>query len=167
MRVPIRPASGFTLIEMVLALSIFSLILLMAYQAIVSSAEAQQRVSQSVDQQNELRSAYRTLSNAFDSQAQFFGDKHSIEFDLSSADSEWLEGVDWLRLVISNDQRLSAYIDSEAQASRLLSLVDQAEFSYIDGDLKHLRWDKIQRPNAVELSWREQGELHRWRFDVK
>jgi prepilin-type N-terminal cleavage/methylation domain-containing protein len=162
-----KQVNGFTLIEMVLALSIFSLILLIAYQAMVSSSRAKLRVSNSVDQQSERRSAYRTLSNAIDSQANVNGDRYSIEFDLSSADSPWLEGADRLRLVITDDQSLWAYIDNQQPGSRLLGAMDQAEFSYFDDGVSELSWNKTVRPNAIELSWSEQGQLQRWRFSVR
>lgn len=159
-----KHAGGFTLIEMVLSLSVFSLILLIAYQTVVLSSQAKLRVSAAVDQQSDLRSAYRTLSNAFDSQANFIGDRHFIEFDLTTAESNWLEGAERLRLVISDDQRLLAYIDGQQSPSRLLGLIDQAEFGYLDDDLNHKEWNKAQAPNVIELSWRERGELLRWRF---
>ena len=167
MRQSITQHSGFTLIEMLLALSIFSLMLLFTYQTIVSSADAKRRVSESVGQQSELRSAYRTLSNAFASKAIFIGDKSSIDFDLSSADSAWLEGADRLSLVFSKDQSLLAFVDDEAQASRLLSSINQAQFGYIHGGLRYRQWDKTQRPDLVVLSWNEQGELQRWQFDTR
>ena len=162
-----KQANGFTLIEMVLALSIFSLILLMAYQALVSSSQAKLRVSNAVDQQSERRSAYRTLGNAIDSLATINGDRHFIEFDLSSADSPWLEGADRLRLEIAADHSLWAYIDDQQPGSRLLELGDQAEFSYLDDGLSQMRWSKAIRPNAIELSWSEQGQLQYWRFSAR
>lgn len=162
-----KQVNGFTLIEMVLALSIFSLILLIAYQAVVSSSQAKLRVSNAVELQSERRSAYRTLSNAIDSQALINGDRHSIEFDLSSADSPWLEGVDRLRLVIADDQSLWAYIDGQQPGSRLLSWIDQAEFSYFNDDISQPNWNKASRPSAIELSWSERGQLQRWRFSAR
>ena len=168
-RSKIKPSTsaGFTLIELVLAMSIFSLILLMAYQALTSSAQAKLRVSQSVEAQSDLRSAYRTLSNAFDSRAQIKGDTHSIELDLTTADSAWLEGAKRIQFVIGDDQALWAYIDRQSQASRLFSGLELAEFRYIDGDLSHRNWRNSQRPDAVELSWSEGGVLRRWRFDTR
>jgi prepilin-type N-terminal cleavage/methylation domain-containing protein len=156
--------NGFTLIEMVLSLSIFSLILLIAYQTVVSSSQAKLRVAKSVEQQSELRSAYRTLTNAFDSQASFIGDKHFIEFDLTTAQSPWLEEAESLRLVLTEDQRLLAYVDGRQSPSPLLSFINQAEFSYLDDDLIQLRWNRSQPPKAIQLSWNKQGELQRWRF---
>jgi prepilin-type N-terminal cleavage/methylation domain-containing protein len=162
-----KQVNGFTLIEMVLALSIFSLILLIAYQAVVSSSQAKLRVSNAVDLQSERRSAYRTLSNAIDSQASISGDRYAIEFDLSSADSPWLEGADRLRLVIADDQSLWAYIDGQQPGSRLLGSIHQAEFSYVNDGISLLNWNKASQPSAIELSWSEQGQLQRWRFSTR
>ncbi|MBL4672966.1 MAG: prepilin-type N-terminal cleavage/methylation domain-containing protein [Arenicella sp.] len=162
-----KQVNGFTLIEMVLALSIFSLILLIAYQTVVSSSQARLRVSNAIDQQSERRSAYRTLSNAVDSQASVSGDRYSIEFDLSTADSPWLEGADRLRLVIADDHSLWAYVDGQQPGSRLLREIDQAEFSYFNDGISQLNWNKASRPSAIELNWSEQGQLQRWRFSAR
>jgi len=162
-----KHANGFTLLEMVLALSIFSLILLMAYQAVVSSSQAKLRVSNAVDHQSEQRSAYRTLGNAVGSLADINGDRHFIEFDLSYADSPWLEDVGRLRLVIATDRSLWAYVDDQEPGTRLLGLGEQAEFSYIDDGIRQLSWSKSNRPSAIELSWSEQGQLQRWRFSAR
>jgi prepilin-type N-terminal cleavage/methylation domain-containing protein len=166
-RAPTNHTNGFTLIEMVLALSIFSLILLIAYQSIVSSSQAKLRVSNAIDQQSERRSAYRTLSNAIDSQASISGDRYAIEFDLSSANSRWLEGADRLRLVIADDQSLWAYVDNQQPGSRLLGSLDQIEFSFVNDGLSQPNWNNASPPSALELSWSEQGQLQRWRFNAQ
>jgi len=159
--------NGFTLIELVLAMSIFSLILLMAYQVLASSARAKLSVSDSVGKQAELRSAYRTLSNAFDSGAQIKGDRHNIELDLTTADSPWLEDAKRISFVLSVDHILSAVVDDQDYESILLDALEQAEFRFFDGELRHSNWSSIQRPSAIELSWNHGGELRRWRFDTR
>lgn len=156
---------GFTLIEMVLALSIFSLIILMSYQVLATTAQAKLRVSQSSDEQTQLRAAYRTLGNAFAARAQLNGDKSKVELNLSRADSTWLDGTQFISFVILDGQALWAYVDNdEAQASLLLSGLEQAEFKYFVGEQSRAAWALKSPPVAVELSWIERGELRKWLF---
>ncbi len=158
---------GFTLLEMVLALSIFSLILLVTYQVLVSSAQSKLRVSQEVNRQYQLRSAHHTLSNAFETKARIKGDRHRIEFDLSAGDSTWLDGARWLTLVIRDDQSLWASIDSDKDASRILDSASGAEFRYLKDEVSHSKWQAVRPPHAVEFSWFSGGEPRRWRFELR
>lgn len=155
---------GFTLIETVLTLSIFSLILLVAYQAMIISAEGRERVSKLAEQQNQLRTTYRSLSNAFDSQAQLKGSQSQIEFDLSTSDSTWLSGAKQLRFVIHDDVSLRAYLDNQQQYSVLMANLINPEFAYFNGESMQNSWNSLQRPIAIELTWFDGGTLQRWRF---
>lgn len=157
---------GFTLIEMLLALSVFSLIMLVAYQALGASAKAKLRVSQSIDQQSQLRSAHRTLSNALDSRAAINGGRFRLELDMSVADSPWLAGANSVRFEIDKDGSLTAYIDNN-QASLLIETLDQPQFRYFTNDATRSSWAQSDRPSAVEFSWVEHGEVRRWRFNTR
>ena len=158
--------SGFTLVETLLALTIFGFILLVAYQALESSVQAKVRVVSSVEQQNQLRLAHRTLTNVFDSGAELSGDNDSVEIDLSSGDSPWLEGVKRISLVISEDQTLWAGIDG-GEVTKLLEMPGVAEFGYLDGGIRQVIWQGQRRPTGVELRWLEGGELRRWQFQTR
>ncbi len=163
----LRREGGFTLIETVLAMSIFSLILLIAYQTLVTGAQAKQRVSESASLQTQQRSAYRTLANAFDAGARVIGAQHTIEIDLTTGDSIWLEEAKNIEFALTPDGELWAYVDVDQQASLLLSQLDQAKFSYFAAGERHSQWNSKLSPSAVDLSWVEGGELRRWRFETR
>jgi len=160
-------AAGFTLIELLLAMSIFSLLMLISYQSLTTTAQAKIRVSQLIAEQAERRSTYRTLANAFDSGATIKGNGFTVDLDLSTADSSWLEGSNRIQFVLDDDQSLSAIVDTQLPTTRLLSGLEQAEFWFIDDGLAQQRWVSDQTPNAVELRWTQNGILRRWRFDIR
>ncbi len=164
MKTHLQKEPGFTLIELVMALSIFSLILLIAYQALVQTAQSKLRVSESVNQQNELRSAYRVLGDAFEAGAKLTGHRYRVELDLTMADSRWLAGSKHIVFEIDEDQALWASLDNDQPSSLLLSALDQAEFRYLDGEQIHASWDSAQSPALIELSWFDDGEPQAWRF---
>ena len=166
MKIIVHKQNGFTLVETLLAVTIFALILLVAYQTLESSVQAKLRVANSVERQNQLRLTHRTLTNVFDSGAELSGDSGAVEIDLSSGDSPWLEGAKRISLVISEDQTLWATIDSD-QASKLLELSGVAEFAYLEGEIRHVFWQGQRRPTGVELSWLEGGELRHWLFQTR
>lgn len=159
--------AAFTLIELLLALSLFGLILLLAYQTLVSSALVKQRVSESIEQQSKLRAAYRTLTNALSSKGRITGDHQSIKLDLDLSDSSWLEGVSTIDFVIDEGQSLLAYLDAGGQASELAYFSDQAEFSYVRDGIVYRVWKSEQSPDSVVLSWVENSVVHRWQFISK
>jgi type II secretory pathway component PulJ len=153
---------------MLLALSIFSMIILMAYQVLQTTAQAKLQVSASSDQQGALRAAHRILDHAFDSRAQITGRKDSVELNLSNSDSRWLQGTQRLSFAIVDGHALWAYLDNdEAQATLLLSELDQAEFRYLEESLSYRNWDKKPLPLAVELSWVQGDEVRKWLFSTQ
>ena len=166
MTIVTQKQSGFTLVETLLALTIFGFILLVAYQALESSVQAKLRVTSSVERQHQLRLAHRTLTNVFDSGAELSGDNDSVEIDLSSGDSPWLEGAKRISLVISEDQTLWASIDG-GDATKLLEMSGVAEFGYLEGEIRHVVWQGQRRPSGVELRWLEGGELRGWQFQAR
>ncbi len=160
-------AAGFTLIELLLAMSIFSLLMLISYQSLTTTVLAKLRVSQLIEEQSERRATYRTLANAFDSGATITGNVFSVDLDLSTADSSWLEGSNRIQFVLGEDDSLSANIDTQLHTTHLLSGLEQAEFWFVDDDLAQQNWVGDQTPSAVELRWMQNGVLRHWRFDIR
>ena len=156
--------SGFTLLEMVLAMGLFSLILVMGYKAITMTAKSRSRVSTAIDQQESLRATFRSLSHAFNSIAPLQGRRNQIEFDLSRADSSWLQGSKKIQFVVTTDEKLWAFLDDDEQGTLLMSSMVGAQFAFIDGDVRLSNWDSARRPTSIELSWLKGNELQRWRF---
>lgn len=156
--------SGFTLLEMVLAISLFSLILVIGYQAITMTAKSRLRISTAIDQQESLRVTFRSLSHAFRSIAPLQGKLDRIEFDLSRANSTWLQGARKIQFIVNADGELWAFLDDDEQGSLLMSSMAGAEFTFIDGDVRLPTWDSARRPRAIELSWFKGNELQQWRF---
>jgi prepilin-type N-terminal cleavage/methylation domain-containing protein len=164
MTLSLRPIGGFTLIEMLLALSLFSLLLTMGYQTIAAESNNSARVTQALQQQASLRATYRSLTNAFKSMAPVTGNQFEITFDLSRADSPWLQGSKVIRFVINAEQEMWAYIDDDDKGTQLIQNIDRAEFAFVSNQTSLGQWQSPRRPNALELKWIEGGERQRWRF---
>lgn len=158
-------SKGFTLIEMVLALSLFSLILLMGYQAIASTSQSSKRLSAVTEQQQELRATFRSLDNAFKSMAPLKGDRFNVEFNLSDADSPWLSGSKFIRFNINTEQELWAFLDEDPIGTLLSANMTGAEFTFHSKERVLSAWDSSKQPQAMELSWLLGEERLTWRFE--
>lgn len=155
---------GFTLIEVLISISVFSLLMLIAYQALNLTAQSKQAITNESSKQAELRTAHRLLSNLMSSGASFKGESQRIEVDLSSARTDLLAGSDTLFFGLSDSRDLLAELDTEAEQSVLLHELDALSFRYFDrGELSD-QWRSKQVPSAIVLNWERDGEAYEWWF---
>ena len=164
MRPPKSSMIGFTLIEVLVSLTLFSLIIAIAYQSIISTATGRSLLVEKVDRQYALRAAHLTLKNAFSSGSLVWGDRQQIEFDLATSDTPWLLGTQKLMLTINKQGQLLAKLDNAADNSVLMNKLDQAAFMYHSNGVDQREWALNTLPDWAELSWTENGEQRRWRF---
>ena len=155
---------GFTLIEVLVSLSLFSLIIAISYQSIISTATGRSLLLAKVDRQYALRASHLTLKNAFISGSMVRGDRQQIEFDLAAANTSWLLGSRKLVLTISKQGQLLANVDDAKTNSVLMNNLDQAKFSYHSKGVGQTEWPGKTSPDWAELSWVENGEQQEWRF---
>jgi len=155
---------GFTLIEVLISISIFSLLILIAYQALSLTAVSKQTIANESTAQSELRSAHRLLSNLMRSGASINGEAQQMVVDLGSASTAWLAGSETLFLGLSEAQDLFAEIDNEAEQSVLLYGLDSFRFRYFDRGEFSDEWRSQQAPSAVILNWERDGEVYEWWF---
>ena len=159
-----KRSRGFTLIEVLISISVFSLLMLIAYQALGLTAQSKQAIAKESSAQSELRTTHRLLSNLMTSGASFSGELQWIEVDLSTATTAWLAGSDNLFLGVSDSQDLLAELDGETEQSVLLSGVDGLSFRYFDGKEFSQQWQSKQAPRALVVDWERNGEVYQWWF---
>ena len=161
-----RPSAqmGFTLIEVMLVLTLFSLLMTMAYQSIVAGAQAKSIVQARVSQQSMLRSVHRTLQHALSSGARIKGASDRVEIDLRYADTDWLDGVDKMQLFANGEGELRAAVDDSPGPTVLLGNFKRHGFRYLSGGLEYPLWNQVQRPDAVVFYWTSGDIQERWLF---
>ncbi len=159
-----KKSQGFTLIEVLISISIFSLLMLIAYQALSLTAQSKQAITNESSRQAELRTTHRLLSNLLSSGASFSGELQWLEIDLSSANTAWLAGGESLILGVSESQDLLAELDGETEQSVLLSRVDSLSFRYFDRGEFSEQWRSKQVPSALVVNWERNGEVFEWWF---
>lgn len=155
---------GFTLVETLLVISLFAILIIIAYQALVTAAQAKVTVRSSVAQQAMIRSTHQVLQQAIGSGARIKGSVDQLEIDLRQADTTWLDGVDFLVLTLTENGELRVQSDHSSQTSILLSDLETARFSYTSKGLKQTMWDSVQQPDLVEFSWSLMGRSEQWWF---
>ncbi|NND00611.1 MAG: prepilin-type N-terminal cleavage/methylation domain-containing protein [Gammaproteobacteria bacterium] len=158
---------GFTLIETLLALLLFTLILTMGYQSIVSASQARKLVVENVDRQHALRITHRTLGQAISSNGLLSGDLTHLEINLRGATSGWLPDNRSITLSINSQGQLLARLDEQQYSEILLDGLYQAQFNYLEDQISHASWNKKIQPHLVELSWFEKGAHNNWKFLVQ
>ena len=159
-------SNGFTLIEVLLAISLFSLLMLIGYQGIISTATGRANVIEKTERQANLRDAHSSLSNSLAAMTPIQGNSTRLNIDLSQAKSPWLMDADSLSFYISQTGELQTELDGASNGA-LLSGLGDAQFSYYSGGDKFSAWERKQRPELIELSWREGDQIKRWRFICK
>ena len=155
---------GFTLIEIMLVITLFSLLMTMAYQSIVAGAQAKSIVQARVSQQSMLRAAHRTLQHALSSGARIRGSSDRVEIDLRYADTDWLDGVDKMQLFANRAGELSAVTDNSSGPTVLLKKLERHGFRYLSGGLEYAVWGQEQRPDAVVFYWASGDRQEQWFF---
>ena len=156
--------AGFTLIEILLVLSMFCLILAMGYQSVVYTAQARTRVVDQVDQQQSLRGAHRTLNNVFSTNAPMSGTERSLRIELDQSDSRWLAGNSRLTLNLNSQGQLVAEVDNPVHRTILLTGLERASFRYFENNIGHSSWSNSTQPQLVSLQWSDSGRPINWKF---
>ena len=143
---------GFTLLELIVALALFSLILSFAYQALVTSVDVHSRVSDSISSQEQLRIAHRTLRNAVGSGGRISGTSGVLEIDLDSATTQWSLNARFVSFQIRNGNELWQFVDKQVQGELLLNASADLTFGYLNqaSDV-YLNWNENTNPQAVSL----------------
>ena len=155
---------GFTLIEMMLVITVFSLMLTIAYQSIVASAQANSIVAVRIADQAMLRAAHRTLQQAFASGARINGSVDRMEIDMRYADSHWLDGTEKVLLRIGSGGELHAFADNSRKATVLLNGLEKLRFLYMSEGLEYSAWDQQVRPDSIVLDWQSADTHQQWWF---
>lgn len=156
--------SGFTLLEITIAIALFGLILVLGYGAIVSTATGTKQFQRLSANDQQIRSAHQSLRNAIESGASLRGNKQFLELDLKHANNQWLENSELITFRITVDGQLVATMHPSQQVSVLISGLDNARFSFIDTEGNFNYWNKNINPAAVEFNWQQLGNKYHWRF---
>jgi prepilin-type N-terminal cleavage/methylation domain-containing protein len=145
---------GFTVLELVVGLALFSLVLSMCYAALLDASKVYQRVSESAVQQQQQRTTYRTLRDALRSGAQVSGDRESLSLDLSSATSLWALTSSNVRFQIVDGKELWEFHNTNVDGQRLLQKFHGLRFSFgnSEGEMQS-HWHRQEPPSRVGLSW--------------
>ena len=150
---------GFTLLELIVALALFSLILGFVYQVLVTSVDVHDRVSDSISSQERVRIAHRTLSDALASGGRFSGESRLLEIDLGSAITQWSLSAQLVRFEIRNGNELWQFMDKQTNGEMLLREPINLRFGYLDETNQvYLSWEEGKNPQAVSLGQVLSGE---------
>ncbi len=147
--------NGFTLVELVVVLALFSLVLLFCYQAFSTSVAVQEKVSGAIVEQTQLRAAYSALRSAIESGGLITGDARQLSVELSHASSRWLldEGAQEVRFKLSASGELWQQQDGRLPSKLVLERVRAGQFSYLTAKGERLsQWQQANNPRAVILS---------------
>lgn len=161
---PSNKQSGFTILEITIAIALFGLILVLGYGAIISTATGTKQFHRLSANDQQIRNAHQSLRNAIESGASLRGNKQSLELDLKDANNQWLENSERITFKITTDGQLIATMHPSQQVSILMSGLDNARFSFIDIEGNLNFWNKNINPAAVVFSWQQQDNKDQWRF---
>jgi len=183
----IKHQTGITLLELLTALAIFSLIMIMGYQGIVQLSYNQRYIEDAAQNQTQQALAHRTLRQALETRANLIGTSTEFSLNLQSSDSVYFAQKSSQTFVIA-DNTLSTYFDLESESTILLQGIENASFSYVGHDahkpksneiingnsntklIQNSRsslWQARTPPTLIELSWQKDGQLNNWVFATK
>ncbi|MEO0369567.1 MAG: prepilin-type N-terminal cleavage/methylation domain-containing protein, partial [Pseudomonadota bacterium] len=98
--------AGFTLLELMLAMSLFAILSILASRTLIETRHNHNAIVSNVDLLSDQQAAYRTLRNTFLAGAKIVGTEEFIEVDLSHVHSGWLLDHSVLRFSISEQRSL-------------------------------------------------------------
>jgi prepilin-type N-terminal cleavage/methylation domain-containing protein len=166
-RLPKSSESGFTLLEVILAITLFGMLVTIGYRAMVNGTQAKMIVRSQVIEQTMMGTAHRTLQQVFSSASRVKGSSNNLEIDLNYADNNWLDGVQFVRLTYNSNRELVAFTDTSAQGSLLMSNLNEAGFRYVAGGQEQSTWNLSKAPDAIIFFWSHQGYSQRWWFSTQ
>lgn len=149
------PSKGFTLVELVVVLALFSMVLLFCYQAFSASVAVQNRVSAAIIAQTQLRTTYGALRSALESGGSITGDARQLTVNLSDASSRWLldQGVKRVRFSLTDSGQLWQQLDGRLPSELLLEQARGVQFSYLTAKGERVsEWQALSNPQAVVLT---------------
>lgn len=156
--------SGFTLLEIMIAISLFGLLLVLGYRSISTTAISTKQFQQFTDNYQQIRDAHRVLRQAIESGAAVSGDSLNLNLNLETANSQWLNTTNSINFKITIDGRLTAITDQATSATTLITGLDNAGFRFLTTDANHKHWSKNGNPNLIEFSWSKQNQRQQWQF---
>lgn len=159
---------GFSLIELVVSLSVFSILVIISYSALTSTFQQDQALEKVLDWEAEQRSAYQILTLAFATRARLVGDSNSINVMLNGADDPAFMQYDNLELWWDNGAALYAKGNTAKLPSQLLEFARDGEFFFLSGDQELSRWTSTSLPDALGVRFLGLGKERqsRWVFAV-
>ena len=183
----IKHQTGVTLLELLTALAIFSLIMIMGYQGIVQLSYNQRYIEDAAQNQTQQALAHRTLRQALETRASLIGTSTEFSLNLQSSDSPYFAQKSSQTFVIA-DNTLSTYFDLESESTVLLRDIENASFGYVSHHVDQPNsnraingnsntefvqnsraplWQAKTPPALIELSWQKDGQLNNWLFATK
>lgn len=154
--------SGFTLLELMISITLFTMLLGLGYQSMINLAYSQKAIERHTESQKARALSHRTLRQLIDSSAVLSGTSNTITFSFEQADTA-------TRL---NQTRHLIYISEQGLISKepaheevtLMTELASASFDYYKGGEKVSVWNRSSRPDLVELSWIENDSRRSWLF---
>lgn len=164
--------SGFTLLELLLALTLFAMLSVIGYQAIADVARAKGQIQSQVETQTQRRLAYRALQSAMSSGAEISGTRLDLRLLFSGQESNWPDSVTSAHIVLDSAGQLLSSLGPKGETTILMTGLEGAEFRYIKGGVEHSSLDSAsgqQSDSPVQLifSWRQAGAVEQWRFSMR
>ncbi len=154
--------SGFTLLEMLIALTLFALLIGLGYQALLNIALSQKKIAQHTAQQTSHAIAHRTIRQLIRSNAAISGSTQSLTFQFDGHDSPNYVNEKFLTISIHQNK----LIRTGSTNAILLSGIDSAIFSYQHNGQRLSNWKQEKQPDSIQLSWTENDEDHYWEFST-
>lgn len=155
--------SGFTLLELLISLTMFSLLMTMGYQSLTTLALNQRNIERHSELQSNKGLSHLALRNALNSGAVLTGAPNAFELKLNSVDTLYFPSSTSISFAIKEGSLLSK-TNNDARPTELMSDLEEASFSYLDTGQRYARWSQPKPPQMLEFSWLKNGQTHKWLF---
>ena len=158
-----RLQSGVTLLELTVVMTIFLLILSLAYQGSQQFRSAYRVIEQAAQEQSESLIAHKSLKAALNSRARVTGDSSSIILDLKDADHTYFPDHDFQTFSIVDGNLLFSF-GPHTDPTVLLENLEMAKFVYMTDGFENQSWQSQFAPDLVKLTGSIKGEYFSWSF---
>ncbi|MCH2190817.1 MAG: type II secretion system GspH family protein [Gammaproteobacteria bacterium] len=158
--------SGVTLLELIVVLSLFSLIATLTFQGLALTISNKVTIKQEVERQSEIAFTHRALSSAVESMAPINGSQIALTFYLHSSDSGYYPQANTQTFLIQ-DRSLKVILDSGSDETYLINDLDSAGFYFVSNGRRLYEWSRNENPDMLGFEWARHGKTHNWLFGIR
>lgn len=159
-----KTQSGFTLIELIIALSIASIVIAMAYNSMARLSQSNKQLREHLTEEQNLWRTHQVLSQIFDHAEVVESQRDLIILEVTTAPLDWLKEVKKIQLTLSNtstsqETSLLAQLDDEVSTNLLIKELVDARFS--------LSNNNSVNGSLITFEFMHNKRRHQWEFTAQ